>query len=99
MIEKEGERQQPDQAEPCQLCRVCLYSKSNGKSLTCFKRQSVPNPGIKLSFLHCRQILYHLSYKGSPIKVITLDVICKTDLSGVRIDGSRPIRRLLLKSK
>ena len=26
----------------------------------------LPNPGIEPSFLHCRQILYQLSYKGSP---------------------------------
>jgi len=26
-----------------------------------------PNPGIKLGLLHCRQILYRLSYNGSPV--------------------------------
>ena len=25
----------------------------------------LPDPGIELGFLHCRQILYHLSYQGT----------------------------------
>ena len=28
---------------------------------------NLPNPGIKPSLLHCRQILYHLSHQGSDI--------------------------------
>ena len=28
----------------------------------------LPNPGIKLRSLHCRCILYHLSYLGSMLK-------------------------------
>ena len=34
--------------------------------LPCSSPGDLPNPGIKPSFLHCRQILYQLSYKGSP---------------------------------
>ena len=30
---------------------------------------AIPNPGIKLDLLHCRQILYHLSHEGSPLYV------------------------------
>ena len=26
----------------------------------------VPTQGLNLGFLHCRQILYHLSHQGSP---------------------------------
>ena len=26
----------------------------------------LPNPGLTLSLLHCRQVLYHLSHQGSP---------------------------------
>ena len=26
-----------------------------------------PTQGLNLSILHCRQILYHLSHKGSPV--------------------------------
>ena len=26
-----------------------------------------PDPGLNLGLLHCRQILYHLSYQGSPV--------------------------------
>ena len=26
----------------------------------------LPNPGIKLNLLHCRQILYHLNHQGNP---------------------------------
>ena len=26
----------------------------------------LPNPGIEPGLLHCRQILHHLSYQGSP---------------------------------
>ena len=28
----------------------------------------LPNPWIEQGLLHCRQILYHLSYQGSPVK-------------------------------
>ena len=31
-----------------------------------------PTQGSNLSFLHCRQILYHLSHQGSPMKVHTV---------------------------
>ena len=31
----------------------------------------LPNPGIELGLLHCRQILYHLSHQGSPIILAT----------------------------
>ena len=27
----------------------------------------LPNPGIELGLLHCRQILYQLSHQGSPV--------------------------------
>ena len=29
----------------------------------------LPDPGIKLGLLHCRQTLYHLSHQGSPFIV------------------------------
>ena len=28
--------------------------------------RDLPNPGLNLGLLHCRQVLYHLSYQGSP---------------------------------
>ena len=30
---------------------------------------AIPNPGIKLDLLQCREILYHLSHQGSPLYV------------------------------
>ena len=31
--------------------------------------ENLPDPGIDLGLLHCRQMLYHLSHKGSPVEV------------------------------
>ena len=33
--------------------------------------RDLPNPGIKPGPPHCRQILYHLSHQGSPLRTIT----------------------------
>ena len=30
----------------------------------------LPNPGIRPDLLHCRQILYQLSYKGKPLNIV-----------------------------
>ena len=32
-----------------------------------FSRGNLPDPGIELDVLHCRQMLYHLSHQGSPL--------------------------------
>ena len=41
-----------------------------------FSPAGLPDPGIKPGFLHCRQTLYQLSYKGSPqrLSLILLNV-------------------------
>ena len=41
----------------------------------------LPDPGIEPGLLHCRQILYHLSQKGSPTRVdIKSDPTCRPSL-------------------
>ena len=36
----------------------------------------LPNPGSNSSLLHCRQILYHLSYQGTPFIVEYYSIVC-----------------------
>ena len=35
-----------------------------------------PTQELNLGFLHCRQILYHLSHKGSPISMCMCVCVC-----------------------
>ena len=35
----------------------------------------LPDPGIEPGYLHCRQILYQLSYKGSPLSVLASNIV------------------------
>ena len=52
------------------------------------------NPRIEPSLLHCRQILYHLSHRGSPVKLGEGQGKAPLQVS----QGDRPCRQLILES-
>ena len=48
---------------------ACLWNspgKNTGVGCHCLLQGIFPTQGSNLGLLHCRQILYHLSYQGSP---------------------------------
>ena len=52
--------------EPGRLHSMGFSRQEYWSGLPCPFPGDLPNPGIEPSFLHHRQILYQLSYKGSP---------------------------------
>ena len=50
------------------LCPWNSPDKNTGMGSHSFLQRIFPTQGSNLVLLHCRQILYHLSYQGSPIK-------------------------------
>ena len=58
----------PNILEPARL--LCLWGFSRQEYWSgwlCPPPGNLPNPGIKPSLLHCRQILHCLSHQGSPV--------------------------------
>ena len=49
------------------LCNPMSYTVHGILQARILKWVAFPNPGIKLRFMHCREILYQLSHKGSPV--------------------------------
>ena len=54
------------------LCPLDFPGKNTGVGCHFFLQRIFPTQGSNLSLLHCRQILYQLSYEGSPIALIKL---------------------------
>ena len=48
------------------LCPWNSAGKNNGVGCPSLLQQILPTQGSNLGLLHCRQILFHLSYKGTP---------------------------------
>ena len=51
------------------LCSWDFPGKDTGVDCHFLLQGVFPNPGIDPGLLHCRQILYQLSYEGSPYKI------------------------------
>ena len=58
--------------------------KNTGVSCQFILQRILPTQGSNPGFLHCRQILYHLSHQGSPVLVCTYHL---TINFGFRITG------------
>ena len=52
------------------LCPWNSPSKNTGVGCHSLLQGIIPTQGSNLGLLHCRQILYHLSHQGSPIRGI-----------------------------
>ena len=60
---------QPRGSQPARLC--CPWDspdKNAGVGCHALRQGLFPTQGSKPSLLHCRQVLYHLRYQGSPLK-------------------------------
>ena len=51
---------------------IGFSSKNTGSGLHTLLQEIFLNEGLNPGLLHCRQILYHLSHRGSPIRCLIL---------------------------
>ena len=54
---------------------LCLWGspgKNTGMGCLSLLQGIFPTQGLNLGFLHCRQILYHLSHQGSLMKILLI---------------------------
>ena len=54
----------------CSLCPWDFLGNSTGVDCHFLLQGLFPTQGLNLGFPHCRQMLYHLSHQGSPIKLL-----------------------------
>ena len=54
---------------------VCLWNypgKNTGVGCHSFLQGTFPTQGLNLGFLHCKQPLFHLIHKGSPVLLVKI---------------------------
>ena len=54
------------------LCPLNSPGKNTGVGCHSLLQETFPTQGLNLGLLHCRQILYHLSYREVPLCVVVV---------------------------